>query len=401
MMTIQDKSILKELGITKIDIYFQPIVSVKKKKIFGYEALLRGYKDDIYIPPNILFEEAQTAGLALELDKIARIESIKKFESYYKLDSKVLLFLNFESSSINNTFKSDQYSFENILSDLNIPQKNIVLEVKEDEVESTKSLEDFSTYYRNRGFNIAVDDFGTGASQFNRLSIVKPDIVKIDKSLLRDIDSNDINAEILKSIANMCHKIGAVALSEGVENESEVLKSLNFGVDLFQGYLFAHPSINEPDYENVISKIQVVGNKHKDYLKYIIKLKDDLVFEASNISEKIISIISNTQDIQDKDIKTILEQEQRVEALYFINSNNSKQIGETTLLTQQRGFYEPSVEGDDHSLKEYYFICKNSKDGKYISQKYISNASGNICRTFAKKFSYNSNDVILCLDLYL
>ena len=400
-MTTQDKLILKELGITKVDIYFQPIVSVKKKKIFGYEALLRGYKDDIYIPPNILFEEAQIAGLALELDTISRIESIKKFKSYYKLDNKVLLFLNFESSSINNTFKSDQYSFENILIKLNIPPKNIVLEVKEDEVESTKALEDFSTYYKNRGFNIAVDDFGTGDSQFDRLSIVKPDIVKIDKSLLRDIDSNNINAEILKAIANMCHNIGAIALSEGVENESEVLKSLNFGIDLFQGYLFAHPSINEADYKNVISKIQSLGNKHKEYLERIIKIKDDLVSEASNISEKIISIISKTQDKRHKDIISILEEEQKVEALYFINSNDSKQIGETTLLTEQRGFYEPSVHGDNHSLKEYYYICKNSKDGKYISQKYISNASGNICRTYSKRFLNNSNEIILCLDLCL
>ncbi|WP_373034586.1 EAL domain-containing protein [Sulfurimonas sp.] len=203
----------EELGITRIDIYFQPIVSVKKKKIFGYEALLRGYKNADYIPPNLLFEEAKEAGLALELDRVVRIESIKKFKEYYDSDNQVLLFLNFESSSINNTFKSDQYYFEEILNSLEIPAKNIVLEVKEDEIECTESLKSFANYYREGGFNIAIDDFGTGDSQFDRLSIVKPDIVKIDKSLLRDIDINDINAEILKAIARMCYKIGAIALS--------------------------------------------------------------------------------------------------------------------------------------------------------------------------------------------
>jgi EAL domain-containing protein (putative c-di-GMP-specific phosphodiesterase class I) len=391
----------KELGITHIDIYFQPIVSIKKKKIFGYEALLRGYKNDIYIPPNILFEEAKVAGLALKLDKLARIKSIKKFKDYYDRDNKVLLFLNFESSSINNTFKSDQYSFEEVLATLNIPAKNIVLEVKEDEIQSTQSLKDFSNYYKERGFNIAIDDFGTGDSQFDRLSIVKPDIVKIDKSLLKDIDTNDINAAILGAIANMCYKIGAIALSEGVENDSEVLKSLNFGIDLFQGYYFAYPSIGEADYKDVVNKIQSIGYKHKDYLESTIRIKNDLQLEALNISEKIISIITKTQNIQSTKVLEILEEVQIVEALYFINSYDSTQIGETTLLTKQRGFYEPSVHGEDHSLKDYYYICKNSKDGKFISQKYISSASGNMCRTFSKRFSHNSKEIILCLDLYL
>ncbi|MFT7003317.1 MAG: EAL domain-containing protein (putative c-di-GMP-specific phosphodiesterase class I), partial [Sulfurimonas sp.] len=63
----------KELGITKIDIHFQPIVSVKKKMIFGYEALLRAYKGTEYVPPNVLFAEAKEAGLALTLDIVVRI----------------------------------------------------------------------------------------------------------------------------------------------------------------------------------------------------------------------------------------------------------------------------------------------------------------------------------------
>lgn len=391
----------KELGITHIDIYFQPIISIKKKKIFGYEALLRGYKDGVYVPPNILFDEAIASGLALDFDKLVRIESIKKFKDYYEKDNKVLLFLNFESSSINNTFKSDQYSFEEILSVLNIPSKNIVLEVKEDTVESTQSLHDFSNYYKDRGFNIAIDDFGTGESQFDRLSIVKPDIVKIDKSLLHDIETNNINDEILNAIANMCNKIGAITLCEGVENEGEILKPMSFGIDIFQGYFFAHPSINEADYKNILSKILNIGYKHKDYLEDLIKCKNNLLDEASTISEIIISIVADTQDIENTEISKILEQERRVEALYFINSHDSKQLGETTILTKNRGFYEPSVHGEDHSLKDYYYICKNSKDGKFISQKYISHASGNMCRTFSKRFTYNSNEIILCLDLIL
>ncbi len=391
----------KELGITHIDIYFQPIVSIKKKKIFGYEALLRGYKNSDYIAPNILFEEAKIAGLALELDRVVRIESIKKFKEFYDEDNQAILFLNFESSSINNEFKSEQYYFEEILSSLNIPAKNIVLEVKEDEVKSTKSLKNFTCYYREKGFNIAIDDFGTGDSQFDRLSIVKPDIVKIDKSLLRDIDINDINAAILKAIAIMCYKIGAIALSEGVEYESEVLKSLNFGIDLFQGYLFAHPSIDAPDRKNLLDKMQNVGYKHRYYLESTIKLKRKSFLEASDISQKIISMINNKEISKNREVLEVVKNEKKIEALYLIDVKESKQVGNTIIMAKQKGFYEPSEDGEDHSLKEYFYICKNSKDGKFISEKYISSASGNMCRTFTKKFLYDSREFIRCLDLYL
>lgn len=391
----------KELGITHIDIYFQPIVSVKKKKIFGYEALLRGYKNSDYVAPNTLFEEAKEAGLALELDRVVRIESIKKFKEYYDKDNHLLLFLNFESSSINNSFKSEQYYFEEILSSLNIPPKNIVLEVKEDEIKSTESLKKFTNYYRERGFNIAIDDFGTGDSQFDRLSIVKPDIVKIDKSLLRDIDTNDINAAILKAIADMCHKIGAIALSEGVEYESEAIKSLNYGIDLFQGYLFARPSIDAPDKNNLFEIMQTVGYKHRYYLESIIKIKRKSFLESSDISQKIISMISNKEITKNERILEFVKSEKKIEALYLIDVEESRQVGNTLFMAEQKSFYMPSLDGDDHSLKEYFYICKDSKDGKFISQKYISSASGNICRTFTQRFLHDSKELILCIDLYL
>ncbi|MFT7004763.1 MAG: EAL domain-containing protein (putative c-di-GMP-specific phosphodiesterase class I) [Sulfurimonas sp.] len=326
---------------------------------------------------------------------------MKKFKQYYDKNNKVLLFLNFESSSINDTFKSDQYYFEEVLNSLDIPAKNIVLEVKEDSVKSIESLKNFTCYYREKGFNIAIDDFGTGDSQLDRLSIVKPDIVKIDKSLLMDIETNDINAAILKAIANMCYKIGAIALSEGVENETEILKSLNFGVDLFQGYYFAHPSIDAPDKDDLYIKMQNVGYKHRHYLESTIKLKRKSFIKASNISKKIISMI-NVQDIsKNEEILELVQSNKKVEALYLIDIEESKQVGNTLFMAEQKGFYEPSVDGEDHSLKEYFYICKDSKDGKFISEKYISNASGNVCRTFTQKFSYNSKELILCIDLYL
>ncbi|WP_373034588.1 hypothetical protein [Sulfurimonas sp.] len=179
------------------------------------------------------------------------------------------------------------------------------------------------------------------------------------------------------------------------------MKSLNYGIDLFQGYLFAHPSADAPDRQDILETIQHVGYKHRYYLESITKQKNNFYLEASDISQKIISMINTIEIAKNKEILELIKQEKKIEALYLIDAEESKQVGETIFLAEQKSFYEPSADGEDHSLKEYFYICKNSIDGKFISEKYISSASGNMCRTFTRKFSYDDKELILCLDLYL
>jgi hypothetical protein len=201
----------------------------------------------------------------------------------------------------------------------------------------------------------------------------------------------------------MCHKIGATVLAEGVEQESEILKCLNFDIQIYQGYWFSKPQKEIHNRLEVIKKIETIRSKHAEHLKSLMYSNRTLFLEATYIANEIIKrLTTETPETLLKNplIEELLHDEKTIEALYIIDYKTAKQIGDTLFLSQAKGFYEPSQSGEDHSIKEYYYICKNSKYGEYISKKYISSASGNLCKTYSKKISLNKIEYILCLDIY-
>jgi len=112
----------------RLDIFFQPIVSIKNKKVFAFEALLRAYdSNEEVLSPAWLFEQAKKENLSFILDEAARILAIKKFKPYFDENPKLLLFFNFESSSIDRNTDMMEYHFRAQLNELGIPFKNIVL----------------------------------------------------------------------------------------------------------------------------------------------------------------------------------------------------------------------------------------------------------------------------------
>jgi EAL domain-containing protein (putative c-di-GMP-specific phosphodiesterase class I) len=220
----------------KITIHFQPIVTIKNKKIFAFEALTRAYdENDELISPLYLFEQARKENYSTQLDCYVREQSIKKFKKYYEKNNNLLLFLNFESSIIDQEISDN---FLEIVKEQNISPSNIIIEIKEDSIHDNRSLEKFVTKYKKHGFIIAIDDFGTGYSSFDRLSLIKPDIVKIDRSLIYNIHNNFVNSEVLNGITNMCHKIGALVLAEGVESKDEILNCIKKRYRYFSRFLF-------------------------------------------------------------------------------------------------------------------------------------------------------------------
>ncbi len=220
---IRDNNLIQKILSNKVvEIHLQPIVSIRTKSIFAYESLTRCKFDGKNIPPQILFELADKAHLSSQLDEMTRQLSIEKFYHYYKNNNKELLFLNVEANTINN-FEKEELGFINLIKKLNIPFKNFILEIKEDEIENIEALEKFCKYFKGLGFGIALDDFGTGNSNFYRLNVISPDIIKIDKSLFTASSKRIINKEIVKSISKMSQTLGIKVLAEGVEDFNSIL----------------------------------------------------------------------------------------------------------------------------------------------------------------------------------
>ncbi|RXJ96485.1 EAL domain-containing protein [Malaciobacter molluscorum] len=387
----------------RIEVFFQPIISIKEKKIFAFEALTRSFdKDDNFISPLKLFQEAKKENKIDILDNLVRQKAINKFREYYNQDNNLLLFLNFESSVIEEHMKNNlTFDFIKQVEKLQIKKCNIVLEIKEDTIKDSILLKKFCQIHKKLGFTIAIDDFGTGYSSFDRLAIVKPDIVKIDRTLIDNIDSNYINDSILKSIVDICNKIGALTLAEGVERKEEILCCMKKHVDIYQGFYFekAINIIEQTNIEQIKQKIINIGLEYKKAVQTHIKIKKNLFKKIKHQTKDAVNIISFEEKFHFDKISSFIEINPHIEAIYLIDFETGNQINDTIIKSISSSFYHPSKHNEDHSLKEYFYITKESKSKEFLSPKYISKASGSMCRTYAKVININNDNFIICFDI--
>ena len=144
----------------KVVTHFQPIVSVKKKQIVGFEALNRGVRECGLIAPDILMVYAKGLGLSLELDRLFRKKALESFKSIYAIDGEKFLSINVESDAIIKGFGSKK--FLNSVIQNGISPSAIVIEILESDISDMDIIFKFVEEYRNLGFLIALDDFGAG-----------------------------------------------------------------------------------------------------------------------------------------------------------------------------------------------------------------------------------------------
>ena len=120
-----------------------------------------------------------------------------------------------------------------------------------EQVKDSQHIKDIVEYYKALGFKTAIDDFGSGYSGLNLLADFQTDIVKLDMELIRNIDRDPVRQVIVKNCIAMFNELRITPLAEGVETREEMLFLRDCGVDLMQGYYFAHPgfeSLPEVDF---------------------------------------------------------------------------------------------------------------------------------------------------------
>ncbi len=281
-----------------IEVHFQPLFSIREKKIVGFEGLSRGIhpKSGRLIPPLPLLKMAKEADLTLELDRLLRKKILESFKQFCPDPHDLILSLNFETSIIDKEIGSLQLI--QLCRQLNLDPSNIVIEILEAKVKSVDALAKFVRIHREHGFLIALDDVGKGHSNFDRIPIIQPDIIKIDRSLVTNLHQDYYRQEIFKSLVQLSQKIGALALAEGVETEEETLASLELGADLLQGYYFSEPQEPSVDFTQLVTGIlDPVADKFKKQMVEKLNIRkmqherynlmiEDLVGELSALEEK-------------------------------------------------------------------------------------------------------------------
>jgi EAL domain-containing protein (putative c-di-GMP-specific phosphodiesterase class I) len=146
------------------------------------------------------------------------------------------LFLNLHPLDL-----ADESLFDS-LSPLTRLAERVVLEVTERAaIEQVDGVERRVSRLRERGFRIAVDDLGAGYAGLSSFALLEPEIVKLDVSLLRDIDQSPVKQKLVASMTALCKDMGFLVVAEGIETSAERDCVVALGCDLLQGYLFARP----------------------------------------------------------------------------------------------------------------------------------------------------------------
>lgn len=224
----------------EINLLAQPIIDVATKEIRAWEMLSRGPRNTPYENPLHLFSIARQTGMLYELERIV-LE--KTLEQIRLTGCKQDIYINFTPISLGNeSFMEDVK--EIMESYLEIPPTQITIEITErDSIEGITHLIQNIKALRNLGFRFAVDDTGSGYASLNTISTIMPDIIKVDRSVIQDIDKNSVKESMLKGLLLVAKETGSLVVAEGIESEEEASVLCRNRVDLAQGYFFARPGL--------------------------------------------------------------------------------------------------------------------------------------------------------------
>lgn len=226
----RDKS---KLGID-FSMAFQPIVDISNQSIFGYEALVRGINNEgAYSILSQLNDSNR-----YRFDQAIRVKAIDLAK---RLNLQGMLSINFMPNAVYKPETCIRATLE-AAAEMDFPTDRIMFEVTEGEkVIDNDHLKNIFTEYKKHRFTTAIDDFGAGYAGLNLLADFQPDIIKLDMSLTRNINTDRVRRALVLGIISICRALDIKVIAEGIESKEECLTLADEGVSLFQGYFFARP----------------------------------------------------------------------------------------------------------------------------------------------------------------
>ena len=219
-----------------IDFHFQPIIHANSGEVYGYEALMRPQSKLLNTPYKLL----KIATAQSKLTKVEQVTFYNALEAYRNNQSieknNTKLFIN---SIPNKALKDIEY--DQLEEKYGMLLNNLIVEIIENEQLDVETLGIKTKRVSKWGGQLALDDYGSGYSGDNNLLIIKPDIVKVDSSVIYAIERDTSRQAILAKIISFCHERKIKVVAEGVETKEQLDYLIESGVDLLQGYYIARP----------------------------------------------------------------------------------------------------------------------------------------------------------------
>ncbi|UCH78291.1 MAG: EAL domain-containing protein [Candidatus Coatesbacteria bacterium] len=236
---LRQKEMLKRIIIREeVDILYQPIFSLEDLSVFGFEALSAATGGTGIEGAEMLFALAEEVDLSTQLDRVCRRRALTQAHRWL---NEAQLFINTNPKTIEELGTREDALFH-LFGNGGVAPEHVVLEITERSAIGNLSLfEATLNRFRDHGISVAVDDAGAGYASLNTIARLKPDFLKFDMALVRDIDTDRVKQELLATVQDLGRRVDARVIAEGIETEGELDTLQRAGVEFGQGYLLARP----------------------------------------------------------------------------------------------------------------------------------------------------------------
>ncbi|MBM7662970.1 EAL domain-containing protein (putative c-di-GMP-specific phosphodiesterase class I) [Bacillus mesophilus] len=238
------KELQKIIKNQDLSTYFQPVLDLKSGETIGYEALNRPTSKKVFTNTEEFYEFVGRSNQVFLFECFCRNLSLKRFIE--RLQKKAdrgdsLIFINIHPNVL---LDSNYHSGETLqlLSGLGIDPHQVVFELTEKSAVTDFALfEKILSNYRSQGFRIAVDDVGSGYNSLKTLIYLKPEFIKLDKSLIQHVDTNMEQQQLVKLIIDYAKQSSTKIIAEGIERVEDLVYVRELGVHFGQGYALGKP----------------------------------------------------------------------------------------------------------------------------------------------------------------
>ena len=379
---------------------FQPIISIPHRRTVGYEGLIRPENSAGHrVSPLALFDTAQDSSEGLTLDRVCRNLHAHNFGFQDAKDK--WLFLNLDSQSI--SYKQPDPGFmTQLFESSGIKPYQVVVEILESQVSDRAYLVSFIRNLKKLGCLIAIDDFGAGHSNFDRVWELEPDIVKVDRSLIVRAAISAKVKRVLSSIVSMIHGSGSLVILEGIETREQALLSMEVGADMVQGFYFSKPeSFINPCYHLDSLMTELLHEQRAKTKKQGLALDAHFRRFQAYFEKAITQYVSGDSF---KNSVQVVFNDQRAVRCYLLDVSG-QQIGQAihtpNYVLESSIRFSPLAKGENAnwSQKHYHYRALRHPGKIQITSPYLSLTGSHMCITISKAVEIFGSTYVFCCDL--
>jgi EAL domain-containing protein (putative c-di-GMP-specific phosphodiesterase class I) len=385
-----------ELTLTSV---FQPIFSLSHMRAVGYEGLLRAHDAlDRPVSPIDVFGEAARVGDVLQVDRLAQTLHLENFKVLGA--EREWLFLNVHPGALTDPYLSA--ALLATLLRLDLPPRRIVLEVLEQRAEDLERLADAVRQFRERGFLIALDDFGAGHSNVERIWQLNPDIVKLDRVMLSHAAHRADMAAILPGLVALLHEAGKLVLIEGVETEHEAQMALACNADFVQGFFFGRPNPGAADAVHATACISELTERYRDLAEARERRSASRLAPYLRAFERAAERLAAGEPLEEVCWNFLaLDHAARC----FLLDAKGRQAGRNVVLRADRAAHETrflplaDAQGANWLRRPYFRNAINAPERVHVTRPYLSINEALPCVTLSMATRVGEQTCVLCGDI--